>query len=132
MALQYSTPVNNARLDAVEATIGASALLRIYSGAAPANTAAAATGTLIASLMLPADWMSAAAANSKAKVGTWAGTAAATGVAGYFRITDTTGTAVGLQGTAGMSGTDLILDNNNITATQSITVTAFTLNAANL
>lgn len=60
MALQYSVPVNNARLDAVEAAIGATAKLRIYSGAAPANCAAAATGSLLCEMALPADWMTAA------------------------------------------------------------------------
>jgi hypothetical protein len=66
MALQYSVAVNNARLDAIETAIGATAILRIRSGAAPANCAAADSGTVLATLTLPADWMSAAAAGSKA------------------------------------------------------------------
>ena len=83
MALQYSTTVRNAQLDALETAIGASAILRIYSGAMPANCAAAATGTLLAEMNLPADWMASAASGSKAKSGTWSDTAAnASGVAG--------------------------------------------------
>lgn len=131
MALQYSVAVNNARLDAVEATIAASAKLKIYTGAAPANCAAAATGTLLVDIALPADWMNAAATNSKTKLGTWSGTAAAGGVAGYFRITDTVGTAVGLQGTCGQGTGDLSLDNTNLALNQAVTVSGFTLNAAN-
>ena len=63
--MQYSVTVNNARLDVVETTIGASPTLNLYSGSAPANCAAADTGTLLATLTLPADWMLAAAAGSR-------------------------------------------------------------------
>ena len=131
MALQYSVAVNNARLDAVETTTGASAKLRIYTGSAPANCAAAATGTLLVDMALPADWMSAASAGSKAKLGTWSGTGAAAGVAGYFRIVDNAGTTAHLQGTCGIGTGDLQLDNTNIAISQTVTVNTFTLNAAN-
>ena len=53
MTLQYSVAVRNARLDAVESTIGTSAILEIRSGAQPANCAAADSGTLLASMSLP-------------------------------------------------------------------------------
>lgn len=132
MALQYGLNVNNARLDAVESTIGTGALLRIYTGSAPANAATAASGTLLVTMTLPSDWMAAASAGSKSKVGTWSGTGAAAGTAGYFRILDSTGTTTGLQGTCGMSGTDMILDNSNIAVSQTVTVSTFQLNAANL
>lgn len=131
MALQYSIPVNNARLDAIETTIGASAKLRIYTGSAPANTAAAATGTLLIEIALPSDWMNAASATSKTKLGTWSGTASGTGLGGYFRIVDNAGTTTGIQGTVGTSGTEMILDNNNIATSQTVTVNSFTLNSAN-
>ena len=75
--------------------------------------------------------MNAASSASKTKLGTWTGTATAAGVAGYFRIVDNAGTTAHIQGTAGMSGTDLILDNSNIATSQSVTVNTFTLNAAN-
>lgn len=131
MALQYSVSVNNARLDAVESTTGASAKLRIYTGAAPANCAAAATGTLLVEMALPADWMTAAAAASKSKNGTWTGTGAAAGVAGYFRIVDNAGTTAHIQGTCGQGTGDMSLDNTNIAIGQTVTVNTFTLNAAN-
>lgn len=131
MALQYSVAVNNARLESVETTIGGTAHLKIYTGVPPANCAAAATGTLLVDMTLPADYLSAAASGVKSKLGTWSGTGAAAGTAGYFRITDTAGTATGLQGTAGMTGTDMTLDNSNIAATQVVTVNTFSLTAAN-
>ena len=55
MALQYSTAVRNARLDVVESTIGTSAVLKIRTGAAPANCAAADSGTVLATVNLPSD-----------------------------------------------------------------------------
>ena len=131
MALQYSVAVNNARLDAVETATGATAKLRIYTGAAPANCAAAATGTLLVDMTLPADWMAAASSGSKAKSGTWSGTGVAAGTAGYFRIVDNAGTTAHIQGTCGIGTGDLQLDNTNIAISQTVTVNTFTLNAAN-
>ena len=131
MALQYSVAVNNARLDAVETATGASAKLRIYTGAAPANCAAAATGTLLVDIALPADWMNAASAASKTKLGTWSGTGVAAGTAGYFRIVDNAGTTAHIQGTCGIGTGDLQLDNTSIAISQTVTVNTFTLNAAN-
>lgn len=67
MALQYSTAVRNARLDVVESTIGTSAVLKIRTGAAPANCAAADSGTVLATCTLPSDWMAAASGGTKAR-----------------------------------------------------------------
>ena len=131
MALQYSVAVNNSRLDAVETATGASAKLRIYTGSAPANCAAAATGTMLVEMALPADWMNAASAASKTKLGTWSGTGAAAGTAGYFRIVDNAGTTAHVQGTCGQGTGDLSLDNTNIAVGQTVAVNSFTLNAAN-
>ena len=106
MALQYGTTVRNNQLDQVEATAGTAAILRIYTGSAPANCAAAATGTQLSSMTLPTDWMNAASGASKTKLGTWQDAAAdATGTAGYFRIWDSTATTCHVQGTCGQSVT---------------------------
>lgn len=131
MALQYSVTVNNARLDAIETATGTSAQLRIYSGSAPANCAAAATGTLLATLTLPSDWMAAASSGVKAKAGTWTGTGSAAGTAGYCRILDSTGTTCHIQGTAGVGTGDFQFDNTNIASTQAVTVNTFSLTASN-
>lgn len=134
MALQYSVAVRNAQLDAVEVTAGAAALLRIYSGAAPANCAAAASGTLLAEITLPSDWMAAASSGSKALAGTWQDASAnATGTAGHFRLYDSGGTTCHAQGTvtATGGGGDLTLDNVSIASGQSVTITSFTITAGN-
>ncbi len=131
MTLQYSVAVNNARLDALESAAGASAKLRFYTGSIPANCAAAATGTLLVDVSLPADWMSDAAAGVVAKIGTWSGAGVAAGVAGYFRITDTAGTTAHIQGTCGIGTGDMQLDNTDIAVSQVVTVTSFQITAAN-
>lgn len=87
MTVQFSVAVRNGRLDSIETTIGASAILKIRTGAQPANCAAADSGTVLATCNLPADWMAAAASGQKAKSGTWEDTSAdATGTAGHFRL----------------------------------------------
>lgn len=134
MALQLSVAVRNARLDTIESTIGTAATLKIRTGAAPADCATADSGTVLATLNLPSDWMSAAASGSKAKLGTWQDTSAdATGTAAHFRLYDSGGTVCGLQGTVTLTGGggDLTVDSTSFTAGQSFTVTGFTLTDAN-
>lgn len=130
MAVQLSTAVRNARLDAIETPIGTSPTLEIRTGAVPANCAAADSGTVLATLTLPSDWMAAASGGSKALSGTWQDTSAdATGTAAHFRIK--AGATCHIQGTVGTSGTDMIVDSVSFTAGQQFTVTAFTLSDGN-
>jgi len=133
MAIQLSTTVRNARLDAVETAIGTSPQLRLYTGAVPASCATAASGTLLATITLPSDWLSAASNGSKAMAGTWSGTGAAAGTAGYYRIYDSTGTTCHLQGTvtATGGGGDMILDNTSIASSQAVSVSSYSLTDAN-
>lgn len=132
MTIQYSVTVNNARLDAVETAIGATAILKIRTGAPPANCATADSGTVLATLTLPADWMNNAAAASKTKAGTWQDASAdADGTAGHFRIYDSGGVTCHIQGTYGTVGTDMIGDSVSFTTGQSFTINTFTLNAGN-
>jgi len=134
MAVQLSIAVRNARLDAIETSIGTSAVLKIRSGAQPATCATADSGTVLATLSLPVDWMAAASSGSKALSGTWQDLSAdATGTAGHFRIYDSGGTVCGIQGsiTATGGGGDMTLDNTSIASGQQVTITSFTLTDAN-
>lgn len=131
MAIQLSVSARNARLDSIETATGATAKLQIRSGAPPADCAAASSGTLLIEIVLPSDWMAAAATGSKSKLGTWSGAASASGTAGHFRIFDNAGTTCHLQGTVGTSGADMIVDNTNINSGQTVTVNTFTLTDAN-
>lgn len=132
MAIQYSVAVRNAKLDAVETAVGTSAVLKIRTGAAPANVAAADSGTVLATLSLDSNWMADASSGTKAKAGTWADASAdASGTAQHFRIYASDGTTCHIQGTVGTSGTDMIVDSTAFTAGQGFTVTSFTLTAGN-
>lgn len=132
MALDISDTVRNAMLDAIESTIGASAVLKIRTGAAP-GIGSADSGTVLATFNLPSDWMAAAASGSKAKSGTWQDAAAdADGDAGHFRIYANDGTTQHIEGTCGDVGTeDLVLDNATIATGQQVTISTFTLSAGN-
>jgi len=136
LALQLNATTRNALLDAVESTNGTSCSLEIRSGSPPADCATAGTGTILATINLPSDWMSGASAGSKAKLGTWQDAAAdANGTAGHFRVYNSQATKDNttcfMQGTAGTSGTDMILDSTNFAIGQPFTVNTFTLSAAN-
>jgi hypothetical protein len=132
MALQFSTAVRNAILDAIEATIGASPILRIRTGAPPANCAAADTGTVLATMTLPSDWLAAASGGTKTLSGTWQDTAAdAAGTAGHFRIYDAAGTTCHEQGTVTITGGggDMQLVTITLSTGLVVEISAYTLTA---
>lgn len=131
MAMKHSVAIANAKLDAYETVIGTSPILRIRTGSPPANIAASATGTVLAELTLPSDWMAAASGGTKAKSGTWQDLSADDdGVAGHFEIVRSDGTTRELQGvvTAVGGGGDMEIDNTSIASGQQVTVASFSIN----
>lgn len=134
MAIQLSVAVRNARLDAIESTISTSAIMKIRTSTPPATCATADSGSVLATLNLPSDWMAAASSGAKAKASTWEDTSAdGAGTAGHFRIYDSGGSTCHIQGTvtATGGGGDLTVDNTVFAAGQAFTVTAFTLTDGN-
>jgi hypothetical protein len=136
MAIQFSPAVRNARLDAVETAIGTTPSLRIYSGSAPASTEVASTGVLLATIALPSDWMGAAADGVKSKTGSWTtGFSGAdnSGVAGYFRVFNSAGSVVHIQGSVSVvgGGGDMALNNITIVAGQPVTISTFQMTELN-
>ena len=127
MTFQYSAAVRNAALDAKETTIGTAAVLKIFSGAEPANCAASDPTGLLVTITLPSDWMNAASAGAKTKLGTWSNAASGTGTAASWRLYASDGTTCGIQGNM----TDMTLDNTSIAAAQVVTVNTFTITAGN-
>ena len=112
-------------------------ILEIRSGAQPATADLAPTGTVLASITLPADSMAATASPgaTTAKAGTWQDTSAdATGTAGWFRIrasgdagtTNNTDRRIDGACTATGGGGELELQNLSIASTQQITITSAT------
>ena len=121
-----------AGLDAVTALVTASATIRIASGAQPATTLTADSGTQLstalafgatpfpASTSATANGLATATANAIASDTN----AAATGTAGYFRVR-TTAPVVILQGNVGTSGADMNLNTTTINAGDTVAITSF-------
>lgn len=128
MSVQFSVAVRNTRLDAIETTIGASPKLQLRTGAPPANCASARTGTLLAQVDCPADFMAAAADGSKVLAGAWPFVGVAAGVAAHYSLMDSTGATCHEQGTVTLTGAggDMTLDNTNIAVDQAGAIATFT------
>lgn len=128
MAMRFAVAIRNAMLDTLETQIGTSPTLEFRTGAKPANFTDADTGTVVATLVLPADWLAAAASGSKGMIGLWQDAAAdAAGVVGHYRIKqggiNQSDGSVTITG----GGGDITLDNDNVAAGQQVTITSFVL-----
>jgi hypothetical protein len=137
MALQLSESVRDAQNNAIETTVSTAPKLYLLSGAVEANCAAADTGTICAILDLPSDWLGNSSAGVKSKAGTWSGVghanAGAGTAVGHFRVKDTAGTNVHIQGTVTVTagGGDMEMDNVSVATDQAVTVNTFALTAGN-
>jgi hypothetical protein len=130
MAIQLSTALRNARLDQIETTIGTSPVLKIYTGSAP-GVANAVTGTLLATITLPSDWMANASGGSKALSGTWQTTsAAASGTPGYARLYESTATTGYIELDCAV-GSGTLNFSANISLGGTVTISTFTLTDGN-
>lgn len=127
MALQYGVLARNASLDGKNTQLGASATLKIFSGAVPVNCAAADPSGLLCTITLPNPPFAAAGSGAMAKTGTWSASASGDGTAASYRIYDSS--SVCQQ--QGDVTTDLVLDNTSILTGQTVTVATYTLTAGN-
>jgi hypothetical protein len=126
MTYQYGVALRTAQVAALQTQIGASGTLKIFSGAEPANCAAADPTGLLATIVLPATFLT-SSGGATTIAGTWSVAATATGTAQCFRMYD--GSSVcHIQGNV---TTDLVLNNTSITSGQTVTVTSFTVTAGN-
>lgn len=126
MTFQYGTTLRNNQVAQLQASVGGSGTLKIFSGAEPANCAAADPTGLLATITLPASFLTSSGGVTTI-AGTWSASASATGTAASFRMYD--GSSVcHIQGN---TTTDLVLNNNSLTSGQTVTVTAFTVAAGN-
>lgn len=131
MTIQMSTTLRNARLDAIESTIGTAAKIKVFTGTQPANCGTADSGTLLAEWDLASDWASNAASGSKSLSSVpLSATAGATGVAGYYRVYASDGTTCHMQGSVTLAGSggDMTLDNTSITNGQTVNITSWAFN----
>ena len=134
MAIQLSIAVRNARSDAYETAIGTGAIVRLRTGAMPANCAAADSGTVLASITLASEWAAPAANGAKA----WnnlpvAFTGSADGILGHYRIYASDGSTCHEQGTitATGGGGDITVTNVSLANGQGGTITGKTITEGN-
>lgn len=121
--------LRNSQLDAITAFAGAGAMLRIYDGGQPA-TGGAATN-LLAQFTLGSPFAP-ASANATLSPTLPAGTTGLmAGTATWFRIVKADGTTQVIDGTAGASGTDLVLNTTTISVGVAVAVSAFTVTRGN-
>lgn len=121
-----------ASVNAVTALLNGGSL-RIYTGTQPALNGAV-TGTLLATLALNATFAPSATASGGMVTATanaiTTGTAAATGIAGYFALLKSDGTTVVTTGSVGTSNADLILNSLSIISGAPVSCSALTITEA--
>lgn len=129
MALKYSTTARNNRATQLNTDIGASALLRFYSGAVPASVSDPITGILCATLPCNASGFGTVSNGVLTANAITSASAAAAGTITHFRLCRSDGTAV-IQGTVGTSGADINLDNTSYNIGQSVQLLSWVLTMA--
>lgn len=108
------------------AQMGVNGSILVYSGAAPANADAIASGTLLATIPTGAatPWNTAAVGGAASLVSNISAAASATGTAGYVRWVKG---AYVVQGSVGISGADFILDSVDLVSGVLATLTEATI-----
>lgn len=124
---RITTAAANAALDALLALIGASGFLDIYDGTQPAGPATApTTQTKLARLALSADAFGDASAGVATANAITDGTGLADGTPSWFRLCTAAGAGV-LDGSAGTSGTNLVLAAATIATGVTVSVSSLTV-----
>lgn len=127
MATRIPTASRNAAVDAiVDRLDSAAGTVEIRTGSQPASANDAATGTLLATLTLPAPAFGAGSTGTAtaSAISTVQGVAA--GTAGWFRA-KTNGGATVVDGSVGTSGEDLNLNTTTISVGVDVSITAWTI-----
>jgi hypothetical protein len=126
MALQYSVALRSARLDAKTSAVGSAGILRIYTGVAPADCAAASSGTLLSAHTLGSPFAPGASAGVLSPTLPSNVNAGTTGTAGYWRIYQSNGTTCVMQGSVGTSGADMNLNTLSLVSGGPVQINSWT------
>jgi hypothetical protein len=125
--LKYSNGTRNAQQQGLITYAGSGAKINIYDGTQPTNAnTAVSTQTLLATLTITGSFGT--DSNGTLTLGSVTNaTAVASGTASWFRITQSNGTTVVMDGSVGTSNADMVLDSTNITAGQTVSITSGTI-----
>jgi hypothetical protein len=119
MAVRLDTDIRNNLATEIATRFPAGSTVEIRTGTQPASANTAATGTLLATITLPATPWAAASGGSIAKQGTWSATAVATDTAGYARIIGGTNA---IDVSVAETGGDWTIDNASIVSGGTVTI----------
>lgn len=129
--LKYSNGTRDAQQQGLITYAGSGAIIKIYDGTQPSNAnTAITTQTLLVSLPISGTF----GTDSNGTITLSAvtnGTAVATGTAQFFRITQSNGTTVVMDGSVGTSSADMILNNTSIATSQTVSISSGTIIRAN-
>lgn len=132
--LKYSAALKTSQQAAISTAAGASAILTLYSGSQPASPDTAVTSQVALSTHTCAATFGSASAGvlTVGAIGNGTGTAGAGGgtAATWYRLTTSGGTAL-VDGTVGISGCDMNLNNTNIATSQTVSITSWSLTNGN-
>lgn len=129
MAIQYSVAARTSQMSQLNTSIGINAVIRVYSGAVPANVAAADPAGLLVTFAGNASQFGVAASAVLTASAVANANASAGGTALSFRVFQAGGTVCVLQGTVGLSAADMIVTNTSIAAAQTCNFTSLTITA---
>lgn len=127
--MAYSTELRNAKMDAITTIAGNTAKLEIYAGTKPSP--GGAEGTLLATFTQGSPFAPAASGGVLSPTLPSATTGAATGTAGWARLTKTDGTTWVMDLTVGVSGAQVNLSTLSITSGGAVSITSWTITDGN-
>lgn len=132
MSAQWSVDVRDAWIAATETVIGPTPVIKIRTGAVPGHCSDPDSGTVLATIVLPSDWLSAPSAGAADKLGVWQDISAdASGTMGHFRMYAADGVTCKLQGniTTSSGGGVMQVSNLSIVSGASFTINSFSVTA---
>jgi hypothetical protein len=129
MTIQYSLTHRTNAATQLNTDIGANAVIKVFTGTAPANCGTADSGTVLVTFAGNAGGFGSIASQVLTASAVANATAGNTGTAGYFRIYPSAATSTNavVQGTCGLSAADMILTNTSITSGQTCVFTSLTV-----
>ena len=125
--LYYSNGLRNAQNNALIAYAGTGAIMHLYSGTEPANANTAIT-TQVLLVSLPIPGVFGTDSNGTLTLGAVTPSiVVATGTATFFRITKSDNTTVVMDGSVGLSGADLTLNETDLYPLETVTISSGTI-----
>lgn len=128
MAIAYSTTVRSDRMTTTNTDIGASCLIKLYTGTRPASPqVAVSTQTLLVTLTGNASGFGSVTSGVLTAAAITSGVAVGAGTATWFRIFKADATTVVMDGNVGASGSDLNINNPIIAIGQTVACSAWAI-----